>query len=231
MNLSNNFHEIINEALNTKIKPWGFTLDKMQLRQINHYIHLLMKWAKVINLTAITDPNLIVTKHILDSLSIIPYLMNDERDPLIDVGSGAGLPGLIIAIVFPHKKITLLDSRLKKTQFLRQVVYELKLKNVTVIHARVENYMPEALFKVVIARAVTEVKKFIDLTYKICDADGYFYLMKGRDPVAELPSLNNEIKNNAKINKENDIKIIPLTVPNLNAERHLIIIPKLGLHH
>ena len=110
-------------------------LSEEQKTQLLDYLALLQKWNKVYNLTSVRDPQTMLTRHILDSLSLIPYL---NCTSLLDVGSGAGLPGIPIAICFPQMSVTLLDSNIKKTRFLQQVKAELKLNNVTVIHGRVE---------------------------------------------------------------------------------------------
>ena len=110
-------------------------LSDQQKNQLLDYLALLQKWNKVYNLTSVRDPQGMLTRHILDSLSLIPYL---QCNSLLDVGSGAGLPGIPVAICFPQMAVTLLDSNIKKTRFLQQVKAELKLNNVTVIHGRVE---------------------------------------------------------------------------------------------
>ena len=134
----------------------GLSAD--QRAQLAGYLELLVKWNRVYNLTAIKDPKQMVTHHLLDSLSISPYLHGDR---LIDVGTGAGLPGIPLAITHRHKQFVLLDSNVKKTRFCRQAAAELGLDNVEVVHSRVEDYRPERLFSSVISRAYTSLSGMI----------------------------------------------------------------------
>src|SRR5690606_21119460 len=147
---------------------------------------LLQKWNKVYNLTSVRDPQSMLTRHILDSLSLIPYL---DCKSLLDVGSGAGLPGIPIAICFPQMAVTLLDSNIKKTRFLQQVKAELKLNNVTVVHGRVEQIsLPKV--EVVTARAFATIAEIIDLAARHCDDAGSLVLMKGVYPEQALAEIS-----------------------------------------
>lgn len=173
------------------------------------YLALLQKWNKVYNLTSVRDPQSMLTRHILDSLSLIPYL---QCSSLLDVGSGAGLPGIPIAICFPQMAVTLLDSNIKKTRFLQQVKAELKLNNVTVVHGRVEQIsLPKV--EVVTARAFATIAEIIDLAARHCDDAGSLILMKGVYPEQEL----------AEVGSAFTLKdVIALSVPGDQAERHLV---------
>lgn len=184
-------------------------LSDQQKNQLLDYLALLQKWNKVYNLTSVRDPQGMLTRHILDSLSLIPYL---HCNSLLDVGSGAGLPGIPVAICFPQMAVTLLDSNIKKTRFLQQVKAELKLNNVTVIHGRVEQLtLPK--FEVITARAFATIAEIIDLAARHCDDAGSLVLMKGVYPEQELPSVGGgfTLKD-----------VIALNVPGDQAERHLV---------
>jgi 16S rRNA (guanine527-N7)-methyltransferase len=189
------------------------TFSDEQYTKLQQYVELLAKWNKVYNLTSVRDPNEMVSRHIIDSLSILPFL---EGDSLLDVGTGAGLPGIPIAIAFPNIAVTLLDTNSKKTRFLQQVKADLGLENVTVVHARVEEAtLPK--FSMVTARAFATIKDIIDLTGQHCDDAGSLLLMKGIRPDDEL----------ATIGRGFSLRdVVTLDVPNCDGERHLIRIVK-----
>lgn len=184
-------------------------LDDDQKQQLLNYLALLHKWNKVYNLTSVRDPQLMLTRHILDSLSLFPYL---DCKSLLDVGSGAGLPGIPVAIGFPQMAVTLLDSNIKKTRFLQQVKAELKLNNVTVVHGRVEQLdLPR--FETVTARAFATIAEIIDLAARHCDDAGSMLLMKGVYPEQELAEIGDGFKLQ---------DVVTLSVPGEQAERHLV---------
>ncbi len=178
------------------------------------YCELLQQWQKTYNLTSIKRIDDMMTHHVLDSLSIAPYVQGDN---IIDVGSGAGLPGMILAIAMPDKKFTLLDTVEKKTHFMQHAKTKLKLNNVTVVHQRVEQYKPATLFDTVMTRAFSDIKKMLANTQHLCAADGVFLAMKGKLPENELAELPTGF--NVK-------SVQSLTVPGLDAQRHLVIINK-----
>ncbi|HSI28647.1 MAG TPA: 16S rRNA (guanine(527)-N(7))-methyltransferase RsmG [Methylophilus sp.] len=173
------------------------------------YIALLQKWNKVYNLTAVRDPQEMVSLHILDSLSVLPHIQSGR---LLDVGSGGGLPGLIIAITRPDVQITTIDTVQKKAIFMRQVKAELGLANVEVVHGRVETYQPPLPFDQVISRAFSDIALFRRLTLHLIAPHGRWLAMKGVVPDDEL-QLASVIPS----------EIIRLQVPTLRAERHLIV--------
>ncbi|HSI45543.1 MAG TPA: 16S rRNA (guanine(527)-N(7))-methyltransferase RsmG [Methylophilus sp.] len=173
------------------------------------YIALLHKWNKVYNLTAVRDPQEMLSLHILDSLSVLPYIVSGS---LLDVGSGGGLPGLIIAITRPDVQVTTIDTVQKKAIFMRQVKAELGLDNVEVVHGRVEAYQPPSPFDQVISRAFSDIALFRRLTMHLMVANGRWLAMKGVVPADEL-QLASIIPS----------EIIRLQVPTLQAERHLIV--------
>ena len=180
------------------------------------YLSLLQKWNKVYNLTAVRDPLEMVTLHLLDSLSVLPYI---KANNLLDVGSGGGLPGIVLAICKPALQVTTIDTVQKKAIFMRQLKGELGLSNLTVVHARVESYKPIEKFDAIISRAFSEVALFIKLTQHLLAENGQWLAMKGQVPHVELEDL--EIKLNKVIKIKN---IIPLKVAGLDAERHLLIL-------
>lgn len=176
-----------------------------------HYLDLMQRWNQVYNLTTITTPREMIYLHLIDSLVIQPYL-HGER--LLDVGSGAGLPGIPLAIVNPKQQWTLLDKNNKKTRFLTQVVAELGLKNVNVVHSRTEDFHPAYCFDTIVSRAYATLEIFIETSkHLLCD-DGCFVAMKGKMPVEELQRIY-------LLQKADKIEI-----KGMDAERHVICITK-----
>ncbi|MDD5578490.1 MAG: 16S rRNA (guanine(527)-N(7))-methyltransferase RsmG [Methylobacter sp.] len=185
--------------------------DKIEL--LLAFIKLIEKWNKAYNLTAVRDSEEMVRLHLLDSLTIIPYI---EGKHVIDIGTGAGLPGIPLAICLPETRFTLLDSNAKKTRFVQQAVLELKLNNVEVCHNRVEKYHPEKNFNTVITRAFAGLSDIVELTGHLLTKGGILLAMKGRRPDAELEQIS-EMKT-----------VIPVRVPGIEAERCLIRIQSLA---
>lgn len=183
-------------------------LSQNQIKQLLDYLALLQKWNKVYNLTAITNPTEMVILHLLDSLAIIPHL---KGQTFLDVGTGAGLPGLVLAIARPDWQITLLDSNAKKTRFLIQTMAELQLQNVKIICSRIEQWKTEQRFDVIISRAYSNLKQFCEQCLPFCSSAGYLAAMKGKLPTDELENISN-------------YQIIPLIIPHLAQERHLIYV-------
>lgn len=173
------------------------------------YMALLQKWNKVYNLTAVRQPEEMLVLHVLDSLSVLPYI---EAGHLLDVGSGGGLPGLIIAICRPDVQVTTIDTVQKKAIFMRQVKAELGLQNVEVVHGRVEAYQPPNPFAQIISRAFSDIALFKQLTRHLLSAQGKWLAMKGVMPADELQAA-----------KVMPTQIIRLQVAQLQAERHLIV--------
>lgn len=174
------------------------------------YLGLMAKWNKTFNLTAIHEPERMLTHHLLDSLMIAPHV---GAGPLLDVGSGAGLPGIPLAILRPELEVTLLDASQKKCGFMQQVAIELKLPNVTVVHARVEEFRPLGGFAQVVSRAFSELSEFVRLTRHLVAEGGEWLAMKGLYPNEEICQLKG-----ARVTRD-----IPLHVPGLDADRHLIV--------
>jgi len=174
------------------------------------YLVLLNKWNKVYNLTAIRDPNRMVSNHLLDSLAVLPHLWDGKW---LDVGSGSGLPGIVLAMAKPDWEFTLIDSNSKKTSFIQQAVIELGLPNVTVKCLRVEEWKPVERFDGIISRAFSDLGSFMSKTRHLIASGGRWAAMKGA-PEQELENISNDCKVE---------KIIPISVPGLNASRSLVI--------
>jgi 16S rRNA (guanine527-N7)-methyltransferase len=170
------------------------------------FIKLLEKWNKAYNLTSIRNTEDMVRLHLLDSLAIIPFI---EGKHVIDIGTGAGLPGIPLAIYLPSIDFTLLDSNAKKTRFVQQVILELKLKNVSVCHNRVERYLPEVSFNTVITRAFASLSDIVKLTGHLLSKNGIILAMKGQPP-------DEQYINFAKTT------LIPINVPGIPANRCLV---------
>lgn len=206
--------EMLENALIKGIKSLQLDLTEAQINKLLKYLQLLIKWNKAYNLTAVRDPLEMVNRHLIDSLSVVPFIKNGR---LLDVGSGPGLPGIPLAICHPELKVITLDSNGKKTRFQLQVKAELKLDNLTVINDRVENCQFDP-FDQVISRAFASLEDMIHWTQQLCDQDGVFLAMKGLYPEAELADLPQgfELKECHR-----------LDVPGTDGERHLLV---LGRH-
>jgi len=200
------FHEQIDHYAQSQ----SLTLSSQQIDAILQYLNLFIKWNKTYNLSAIREPNDMFTKHILDSLSVAAHI-NGKR--FIDVGTGGGLPGLVLAICFPDREFVLLDSAGKKTRFLENVKRELKLSNVEVQNLRVESFTPEARFDGVISRAFASLHDMLHWCQHLVNDNGVFYAMKGVEPQDELKQLDKKYQLHG---------IKTLTVPNLDANRCLV---------
>lgn len=197
------------DKLAAGVAQMGLQISDEAQQQLLSYLALLDKWNKVYNLTAVREPLEMVTLHLLDSLSVLPYIKGSR---LLDVGSGGGLPGIVLAICLPDLQVTTIDTVQKKAIFMRQVKGELGLDNLEVVHARVEAFETEP-FDQIISRAFAEIGLFIELTRHLMAKNGHWLAMKGVSPQHDLALLQG-IKST----------IHPLSVAGLQAERHLAII-------
>jgi 16S rRNA (guanine527-N7)-methyltransferase len=175
------------------------------------YVALVQKWNKVYNLTAVRDTDKMLTHHLLDSLAVVPHIATVKT--ILDVGSGAGLPGIPLALALADTRVTLLDSNHKKAAFLNQALIELQLGNAEVVCERVEKYQQKQLFDMVISRAFSDLPEFVALAGRLVAPGGILLAMKGVHPFEEIA----QIKGRFKLSN-----VTPVTVPGLEAERHLV---------
>jgi 16S rRNA (guanine527-N7)-methyltransferase len=190
----------------------GLNLTDTQIETLYNYLILLDKWNNVHNLTAIRDRSRMLSHHLLDSLSIHAYVQGPR---LLDVGTGAGLPGLVLAVVFPHWHWVLLDSQAKKTRFLTQAMMELGLSNIEVVNTRAESYRPTQPFNTVVTRAVSSLADLVKLTRHLWTPSGSLLAMKADLSKAELGVLNEP---------DLELQVHPLQVPMLKAKRCLAVL-------
>ena len=187
----------------------GIGYSPQQFEQLLAYAQLLLKWNKVYSLTACRDLDTLIRLHLLDGLAAVPYFATSRN--ILDVGSGMGVPGVVLAIMLPSSQLTLIDSNSKKTAFLQQVKIELGLTNLTVISARVEDYRPFERFEVITSRAFADLALFTHLTAALLTDGGRYLALKSQAGKDELASLSYYQGN-----------IIKLVVPFLDAQRFLI---------
>ena len=177
-------NSLISEGLN----ELGYENDFLLIEKLEIYLATLKKWNKVYNLTAINEDSEIITKHFFDSLSVNGFIQNSQR--ILDVGTGAGFPGLILALFNPDKSFVLVDGVSKKISFLQEMIGKLNLKNVMAVHIKVEEYKVTKQFDIIISRAFADIKKMIKLTNHLIKVNGKFIAMKGPDVISELDDLN-----------------------------------------
>jgi 16S rRNA (guanine527-N7)-methyltransferase len=192
-------------ALGLKLPP------EVQARLLA-YVRLLAKWNAAYNLTAVRDPRDMIVRHLLDSLAVAPFL---QGPAVLDLGTGAGLPGIPLALARPQFRFVLLDASAKKTRFVTQAVSELGLANVEVVQARVERYPATARFDTILTRAVGRIADMLRASGRLLAPEGRFLAMKGSDPQAELAALPPGYIARA---------VVPLQVPGLKAARHVVIV-------
>lgn len=180
--------------------------------KLTRYVELIEKWNRTYNLTAIREQEKMLSHHILDSLAVIPYLSGTA---VVDVGSGAGLPGIPLAIACDNWTLTLLDSNHKRTAFLQQARIELDLKNVEIVTQRVEQWQPGRRFDTVVSRAFSDLASFVQTSAFLCNDNGVVAVMKGTRPDEELAQL----PAHAQVDR-----VIELNIPGVDAARHLVLI-------
>ena len=211
------------ELFKKELENLGIMYDSKMLEKLDKYYKLLVSWNEKFNLTAITDKNQVYLKHFYDSLTVIKIIDLNNVDSLCDIGTGAGFPGIVLKIFFPHIKLTLVDSLNKRIIFLNEVIKELDLKNVEAIHVRAEEYAKEVRekFDVVIARAVSSFNVLLEFSIPLVKTSKYFVAMRGSND-----TINSE--NALKILKSKKIKTINFKLPIENSERTLILVQKIG---
>ncbi|ENM3752454.1 16S rRNA (guanine(527)-N(7))-methyltransferase RsmG [Vibrio cholerae] len=203
--------------LDALISKTSLTVTEQQREQLVGYVQLLDKWNKAYNLTSVRDPMEMLVKHILDSLVVSPHLVGER---FIDVGTGPGLPGIPLAIMHPDKEFVLLDSLGKRIRFLKQVIHELKINNVLPVQSRVEEFNPESGFDGVLSRAFASMTDMVNWCQHLPKPNGGVFLaLKGVRPDDEITLLPEWCS-------VTDIKA--LQVPELEGERHLVILSRKG---
>ena len=173
-------------TLQQGLQSLALELTDQQQQKLIDFVELLYKWNRVYNLTAVRDTQQMVRRHLLDSLAVVPYVHGQH---IIDLGSGAGLPGIPLAIALPTKYFVLIDSQLKKTRFLQQAVTELALANVEIVCSRIETYTPQQRFDSVISRALTSLPQMLQWSAHLLAENGVWLAMKGSYPHDEVEQL------------------------------------------
>ncbi|WP_455198704.1 16S rRNA (guanine(527)-N(7))-methyltransferase RsmG [Kaarinaea lacus] len=206
----------LDSVLSSGLSQLGLDCSPAVRARLRDYVTLLDKWNRVYNLTAVRDPEEMVTRHLLDSLAIYPFLQGSR---VLDVGTGAGLPGIPLAIVdserHPRREYVLLDSNSKKTRFVQQAKAELGLDNVTVVHQRSEEYHPGQLYDVVVSRAFASIADMLKNSAQHCAKNGVILAMKGVDPAEELMAIPDGFVL---------VSVNALDVPGIDGQRHLVCI-------
>lgn len=212
-----NHNENISAELTAALTANGFSFSENQQEKMLQYLHLLARWNQAFNLTAIRDMSQMVWLHLLDSLVITPYL-HGER--ILDVGTGAGLPGIPLALTLPDKEFVLMDSNSKKTRFLTQAKSELGLKNIEIIHSRCEDYQPNETtkaFNTIVSRAFSSIPVMLAKTQHLLADGGQFLAMKGTYPAQEIHHLPQEFR---------VLGVEKLNIKGLLADRHVVCIAR-----
>lgn len=202
----------LQNQLEQGVHALGLALPAGAIVRLLDYLRLLQRWNAHYNLTAVREPAAMVTRHLLDSLAVAPHVTGNS---LIDLGAGAGLPGIPLAVIAPEREVTLVDSNGKKVRFMRAALRELELANASVIEARVEAV--EGTFDCVVSRAFASLSDMLAWGGHLLAADGNWLALKGRYPEAEVAALPTGFQLHAAVS---------LAVPGLDAERHLLVIRK-----
>lgn len=189
-------------------------MSPAQTSRLMDYLALLQKWNRTYNLTAIREPAKMVSHHLLDSLSIVSHV---KAGRLLDVGTGAGLPGIPLAIARPDIRITMLDSNNKKTAFVQQVVSELALTNARVVNERVETWNQSEKFDAIVSRAFSSLRDFAEKTGHLLAEEGELLAMKGLQPDEEMADLPPGFGIR---------QVVKLVVPGVDGQRHLVVIKR-----
>jgi len=202
------------DRLESGLRLLGLTLSPEDQSKLIRFLALISKWNQVYNLTAVRDAEQMVSVHLLDCLAVVPYLVGSR---FLDVGSGAGFPGIPIAVANPEARVSLLDSSHKKAAFLRQAGAELQLGKVSVVCERVENWHPASRFDCIISRAYADIGTFVTSCSHLLAPGGVLASMKGLYPFEEIDHLPPGFRVS---------RVMQLEVPQLAAERHLVLITR-----
>ena len=210
--------------LKEKLNEFNIEISDYQLEKFNRYMKLLLEWNEKVNLTAIVEPDEVKIKHFLDSLTVLKYIKNEDK--VIDIGTGAGFPGIPLKIMEPDTKITLLDSLNKRINFLNIVIEELGLKNIEAIHGRAEEFARNKLYRekydVAVSRAVANLSTLTEYMLPFVKVGGRCICMKGANVKEELDKAKNAIQElGGKIDKIDNFYL-----SNNDNERNIIIIKK-----
>ncbi len=197
--------------LQTGLEQLELEASESQIDLLLAFVSLIEKWNKAYNLTAIRNRDEMLRLHILDSLAILPCVSGQK---IIDVGTGAGLPGIPLAILMPDRQFTLVDSNSKKTRFVQQAALELRLNNVSVVHGRIESLGHEAEYDAVLSRAFASLEDIMNMTEYLLQPEGVLIAMKGQKPESELKKI------------DRTYSITPIVVPGVEAERCVVRINK-----
>ena len=212
--MTKNLPESCKEILIAGIEKLNLSVSEQQQQLLLNYISLLDKWNKTFNLTAIRNPEAMIKRHLLDSLSVSHYL---EGVNILDVGTGPGIPGIPLAIIFPDRRFTLLDSNGKKVRFMNQAKQSLAIDNILPVQCRVEHFNPEESYDCIISRAFTSLHQMVHMTAHLVNENCMLQAMKGVYPEPQQQLLPESWK---------IVEVIKLQVPNLDEQRHLINIRK-----
>ena len=204
----------LGKRLEQGLAELDLSLGREARTKLLEYLALLEKWNQVYNLTAIRDAEKMVSGHLLDCLAVVPYVSGAH---VLDAGSGAGLPGIPLAVAKPDAEVVLLDSNHKRAAFLKQAVAELQLRNASVVCERVESWHPAEKFDCIISRALAEIAEFVILTKHLLAPGGVLAAMKGVHPFEEIGRLPRDFR---------VMHVHRLAVPGLGAERHLVLVER-----
>ena len=204
----------LEELLACALPELGLPADPARITALLRFVALLSKWNRAYNLTSIRDERDMVIRHVLDSLSALPFLAGQR---VLDVGTGAGLPGILLALYQPERQFTLLDSVGKKLRFVQHAAAELKLTNLEVVQARVQQFQPAVPFDTIICRAFSALADFVRGCGRLLAPGGRLLAMKGQHPEAELALLPGDWA---------VTEVVPLQVPLLEAARHMVVVQR-----
>ena len=198
------------------LKEINIEITEKQLKQLDQFYHLMLEWNEKINLTRITEETEVYLKHFYDSLTITKVVDLKEKRTLCDVGTGAGFPGIVLKIVFPNLKVTLIDSLQKRVNYLNEIIKVLQLTDIEAIHSRGEDYKGQ--YDVVTSRAVANIEKLVNYTMHLVSKDGVFVAMKGNIEEELTTSVANILKK-----KYNILKVEEFLLPKENSKRSLVV--------